>query len=176
VNDLLELTTQASLKYALANLEAGVNVIVTADPTASGSLISPKTFETYAAPYQKKIVEAVKQAGKIASLHICGKTTLMLEPMARTGVTVLELDHLVDLKEAKQRVGNQVILMGNLNPTDLLLNGTPAEVEAAAKQCIEMVGEDGRFILSSGCEVPPMAPLENIRAMVIAAEKYGRFS
>ena len=176
VNELLSVAFEASKRYALANIEAGVDVVVTADPTASGSLISSKTFETYAAPYQTALVEATTQAGAIPSLHICGKTSAMLELMAGTGTTILELDHLVELKEAKDRVGNDVILMGNLNPTELLLTGTPEAVEAAARKCIEEVGHDGRFILSSGCEVPPLAPLANIRAMVTGAKKYGHFT
>ncbi len=176
VSTLLSLTTKASMRYALANVEAGVNVIVTADPTASGSLISPKTFATFAAPHLTQIAKAVTRVGSIASLHICGKTAMILDQMASTEVQILELDHLVDMQEAQEHIGQQVILMGNLNPTELLLNGTPAEVEAAAKWCIETVGQDGRFILSSGCEVPPLTPLNNIRAMVAAAEKYGQFS
>jgi uroporphyrinogen-III decarboxylase len=100
----------------------------------------------------------------------------MLELMAGTGTSILELDHLVELTEAKTRVGKDVILMGNLNPTELLLTGTPKAVEAAARGCIERVGQDGRYILSSGCEVPPLAPLENIRAMVTAAKKYGQYT
>jgi uroporphyrinogen decarboxylase len=88
----------------------------------------------------------------------------------------LELDHLVELTEAKTRVGNDVILMGNLNPTELLLTGTPESVEAEARECIRAVGQDGRFILSSGCEVPPLTPLANIRAMVTAAKKHGQYA
>jgi uroporphyrinogen decarboxylase len=176
VNKLLRVALQASIRYALANIEAGVDVIVTADPTASGSLISPKTFATFAAPQLKSIVEAVERAGAIASLHICGKTTSMLELMVGTGTAILELDHLVNLVQAKKQIGANVTLMGNLNPTDLLLTGTPSAVEAAAKSCIEAVGQEGGFILRSGCEVPPLAPLENIRAMVTAAKKYGQFS
>lgn len=176
VEDLLDITTEASIRYAQANIEAGVSVITTADPTASGSLISPKTFEIYAAPRQKTIMDSIERAGAYPSLHICGKTTPMLEQMAQTGTKIMELDHLVDMEEAKERVGDQIILMGNLNPTELLLTGTPADVERAAKRCIETVGQDGQYILSSGCEVPPLAPLANIRAMVKAAEKYGQFT
>lgn len=176
VHAITDITLQASMRYALANIEAGVDIIITADPTASGSLISPTTFKTFAAPLITKITSAVTKAGAIASLHICGKTTPILDQMAATGVQVVELDHLVNLTEAKQRVGEQVILMGNLDPTELLLSGTPKQVEAAAKACIEGVGADGRYILSSGCEIPPQAPLDNIRAMVTAAQKYGLFT
>ena len=176
VNDIIAIASQASKKYALANIKAGIDIIVTADPTASGSLISPQTFEALAAPYQKEIANAVTRAGAIPSLHICGKTTQMLEQMAATEAKILELDHLVDLVEAKKRVGHKVTLMGNLNPTELLLTGTSVAVKAAAKTCIETVGRNGRYILSSGCEVPPLAPIENIRAMVTAADKYGHYS
>lgn len=176
VHAITDIALQASIRYALANIEAGADVIITADPTASGSLISPTTFKTFAAPLITKIASAVGKAGAIASLHICGKTTPILDQMAATGVKMVELDHLVDLTKAKQRVGDQVILMGNLDPTELLLSGTPKEVEAAAKSCIEAVGGDGRYILSSGCEIPPQAPLDNIRAMVTAAKKYGQLT
>ncbi|MFX1565187.1 MAG: uroporphyrinogen decarboxylase family protein [Promethearchaeota archaeon] len=175
VKKIVHLTTQASIRYAQANIEAGIDVIVAADPTASGSLISPQTFEAFAAPSLHSVLAAIDQAGAIPSLHICGKTTPILQQMAEVGPVVMELDHLVDLQVAKNLVGTQVILMGNLNPTELLLSGTPEMVELAAKRCIEAVGREGRYILSSGCEIPPLAPLENIRAMVKAAEKYGRF-
>ena len=176
VRALVDKTTITSALYARANVKEGIDVVVTADPTASGSLISSKTFETFAAPHLKHIMMGVAKVGAIPSLHICGKTTPLLKLMANTGARVLELDHLVNLQEAKAQVGDRVIIMGNLDPTNLLLNGTPAEVERVAKVAIETVGSDGRYILSSGCEIPPNAPLENIRAMVTAAEKYGRFS
>jgi uroporphyrinogen decarboxylase len=57
VNNLIAVAFKASKRYSLANIQAGVDVVVIADPTASGSLISPKTFETYAAPQQKALVD-----------------------------------------------------------------------------------------------------------------------
>ncbi|MFX1509586.1 MAG: MtaA/CmuA family methyltransferase [Promethearchaeota archaeon] len=176
VNKIVELAKQASIRYAQANIEAGIDVIVAADPTASGSLISAQTFEAFAAPHLKSVLDAIKQAAAIPSLHICGKTTPILKQMVETGPKVIELDHLVDLQYAKNQVGKQAIIMGNLNPTELLLSGTPEQVEMAAKHCIAAVGRDGRYILSSGCEIPPLAPLENIRAMVRAAEKFGQLT
>jgi MtaA/CmuA family methyltransferase len=176
VRALVDKTTISSTLYARANVKEGIDVVVTADPTASGSLISPTTFETFAAPHLKHIMMAVSKVGAIPSLHICGQTTPLLNQMVKTGARLLELDHLVNLQGAKTQVGDRVIIMGNLDPTSLLLNGTPAQVEQAAKESIETVGCDGRYILSSGCEIPPNAPLENIRAMVTAAKKFGTFS
>ncbi len=175
VHDITKLTSETSIRYAEANITAGINVVVAADPTASSSLISPEMFNTFAAPRLKEVFSAVIKAGAIPSLHICGQTTPILEMMCATGAQILEIDHLVDLGKAKQEVGHKVCLMGNLNPTDLLLNGTPAEVEEASKICIKQAAKGGKYILSSGCEIPPTAPLDNIRAMVTAARKFGLY-
>jgi uroporphyrinogen decarboxylase len=57
----------------------------------------------------------------------------------------------------------------------LLLNGTPEEVEGEGRRCIRSAAQGGGFILGSGCEVPRNTPPENLKAMVRAAEKYGRY-
>ncbi len=171
VHDLITVATAASAAYAKAVVEAGIDVTVAADPTASSSLISPQMFGTFAAPALRTLLHAAESAGAVPSLHICGQTTPILEAMCNTGARVLEIDHLVNLREAKESVGRRVCLMGNLNPTEILLKGSPRVVEEAAKSCIEQAGAGGRYILSSGCDVPVDTPLANIRAMVTAAER-----
>ncbi len=175
VKDLTRITTEASMRYVEANIAAGADVIVAADPTASSSLISPKMFKTLALPCLKEVLSVAVKEGVIPSLHVCGQTTPILELMCDTGAKILEIDHLVDLGKAKQEVGEKVCLQGNIDPTDLLLTGTPKDVEQAARNCIQQASLGGRFILSSGCEIPPAAPLPNIRAMVNAAVRYGKY-
>ena len=170
---LIELTTAASVRYAEANIDAGVDVIVVSDPTASPSLISPKSFDTFAAPGIREIYDTATGKGAVISLHICGQTTPILELMCETGAQILEIDHPVDLAKAKEQVGERVCLQGNIDPADALLLGTPEAVDQAARRCIEQAADGGRFILSSGCEIPPHAPIANICAMVQAAQRYG---
>ncbi len=176
VEDLTRITTTASKRYIEANIAAGADVIVAADPTASSSLISPAMFKAFALPCLEEVLAVAVRKGVIPALHICGQTTPILELMCDTGAKILEIDHLVDLRKAKQDVGDRVCLQGNIDPTDLLLTGTPGAVEQAARSCIEQASSGGRFILSSGCEIPPAAPLPNIKAMVDAAEKFGRYN
>jgi uroporphyrinogen decarboxylase len=175
VHDLTRLAAKASIAYAKAIVETGIDVTVVADPTASASLISPQMFNTFAAPALRSVLEAAKTAGAVPSLHICGQTTPILEAMCGTGAHILEVDHLVDLGKAKQLVGQRVTLLGNLNPTDILLKGSAKAVTEAAKSCIHQAAAGGRFILSSGCDVPLATPLANIRAMVSAAQQYGNY-
>jgi uroporphyrinogen decarboxylase len=176
VKALTRITTEASKRYVEANIQAGADVMVAADPTASSSLISPQMFETLALPCLQEVLTVAVKNGVIPALHVCGQTTPILEQMCDTGAKILEIDHLVDLGKAKQKVGDRVCLQGNIDPTDLLLTGTPEAVEQAARTCINQASRGGRFILSSGCEIPPAAPLTNIQAMVEAARKYGQYA
>ena len=95
--------------------------------------------------------------------------TPVLELMADTGAQILEVDSKVDLSEAKRQVGQCVCLMGNLDPVECLWRGTAEQVAQAAHAAIAAAGQDGGFILGSGCEVPVAAPVDNLRAMIQAA-------
>ena len=117
---LNEVSMEASKRFAEAKIRRGVDILVLADPTASASLISPEMFKKFAMPYIEEVMKFVREEGAIPSLHICGKTTPILEPMAETGAKILELDNVVDLGEAKERVGRKICLMGNVDTTLLL--------------------------------------------------------
>ncbi len=132
-------------------------------------------FEEFAGPYITPVMQRIKGAGLPAMLHICGKTHRLFEQMADTGADVLSLDQ-VDLAEARERVGDRVTLMGNVRPAQTLLNGTPEQVEAEVRECLEKALDSPKgFILASGCEVPLNAPFENVEALMAAARKYGKF-
>jgi uroporphyrinogen-III decarboxylase len=61
-------------------------------------------------------------------------------------------------------------------PAALLAAGTKDEVLGYCKELIQKVGVDGGFILSSGCSIPANAKIENVRALMESAEKWGRYS
>jgi uroporphyrinogen decarboxylase len=172
LRQLMETTTQALIAFAKASLEAGADIVQAGDSLASTDMISPQMYEKWAFPFEKKFFSelnpAAKPYGAATLLHICGNTTRVLELMADTGAQILELDSKVELKTAKAKVGQRVCLMGNLNPTGVLLQGSLAEVENAAKCAISDAGTAG-FILGSGCEVPVAAPQQNIQAMIRTA-------
>jgi uroporphyrinogen decarboxylase len=171
---LLKLALEVALDFTDAVVEAG-GVPVLVDPVATGSMISEPLFREFAEPYIAPLCERIRAHGFPAILHICGKTHRLWEAMADTGANVLSLDQ-ADLAEAKSRVGHRVCLMGNVRPAQTLLNGTPEQVDAEAKACLEVAGDSpGGFILASGCEVPLHTPPENVDALMNAARKYGRY-
>jgi uroporphyrinogen decarboxylase len=80
------------------------------------------------------------------------------------------------LRELKEQFGSRIALKGNLHTTDVMLRGTPSQVEDACKKAIDDAAEGGGFILSTGDQTPRDAPEENIRILQRVAETYGRYA
>jgi uroporphyrinogen-III decarboxylase len=130
-------------------------------------------YREFAHPYLRRICEAfpadwVKVYHNDASINIC------LEQLPDCGFQVLNWGKQTDIAEVKRRVGNRLCLMGNVNPLEIGVRGTPAAVHAATLEVLEKSGGE-RIILSLGGGVSPGMPRENIQAMRAAlAEFNGR--
>jgi len=173
---LLRLSVDSTIAFAREAAKLDVNINI-AEPSASGSLISGKQFKEFAFPYLKELIDIIKELGKPApSLHICGNTKKIWEDMADTGAGLLSLDNQVDLGEAKQAVGNRVVLVGNIKPAETMYLGKPSDVEENAKECLRKAYDSPKgYILALGCGLPIPTPPENIHALRDSARKYGQF-
>ncbi|MCC6167266.1 MAG: uroporphyrinogen decarboxylase family protein [Caldilineaceae bacterium] len=166
----LGLASDALIAFGKACWDAGADILHCGDSLASCNVISPHTFQRFSFPYLQKVFSAWADYGIDRKLlHICGNSTKVLELYAATGADMVEIDHAVDLRVAKQRIGDKIILIGNVHTVEELLQGTPETVTAAANRCIDHAGAGGGFMLGSGCIVPRYTPLENVQAMVAAA-------
>ena len=133
-------------------------------------LISPATFERFSYPYLKKVFGAWRAYGIDRKLlHICGDSTDVLTLYADTGADMVEIDNVVGLRGAKDRIGDRVAIVGNVHTVTELLQGTPESVATSAQRCIDEAGAGGGLLLGSGCLVPRNAPVENVKAMVAVA-------
>lgn len=164
-HELLELCYQTSLAHALNLVDAGADVIVLIDATASPDLISPKYFRDFAKVYSKKLADNIPTP---TILHICGKTHVILEQMGEVanGVSV---DTCVDIAELKSILAGKAAAVGNIDVNTTLLFGSPEEIEESVRNCIE----SGVDILTTGCGIGPRTPTENLIAMVQSGMKYG---
>ncbi|MBD3159395.1 MAG: hypothetical protein GF309_11445 [Candidatus Lokiarchaeota archaeon] len=155
--------------YIEAQIEAGSHNVIVLEPTASTSIISPRFFEMYALANLRKINNLIHEKESLATLHICGHTTPILELMVGTEADALSLDSAVSLNVATERIDRKATIIGNVD-TSTMLTGTPDEVAEESKQCIQDTNAtEGGFILSTGCDIPIEIPLENLRAHVHAA-------
>ena len=164
VSALLELCLDFNVEYAKAMVKNGADCIAIIDPTASYELIGGEFYERYAFPYQKKIVDAMKELDVTTVLHICGNTTNGLGIMDKTGVDGISVDQRVDVKTAKSNVKNAIII-GNLDPVALLWNGTPGNIIEASKNALDA----GVGLLSPGCGIVSTTPNANLQTMIKCA-------
>jgi uroporphyrinogen decarboxylase len=155
--------TDVIIRYGEQLVEAGADMVCVLEPTAT--FISPKAFREFSGRYVKKIVEALETR---SILHICGDTKHLVEPMCETGVQGLSLDAPMDFPATIERMPEDVVLIGNVDPVRVMVNETPDEVRDSVRALLDRMAPYPNFILSTGCDLPPETPLENIRAFMEA--------
>lgn len=159
--------------FASLLLDAGAPVVSIGDALASGSLISPATFEDYAHPYQSELVRRVHERGGLLSIHVCGLSTAVMPRLAESGADLIEFDAPTDFGSARAATRNKSCLLGNIDTSEVMSFGTPEGVREECRRRIAEVKPESGYILSTGCALSPNAPEENIRAMVAAAREFG---
>lgn len=110
------------------------------------------------------------------SLHMCGETNHLLRTFA-DDLKINEFQgfgYQVDLDEVASVMGGRVVLVGNVNPM-LIHSGSIEEIREASHRVIEKLAPLKGFILQDGSNIPPGTPVENINAMMDAAETYGKY-
>jgi len=159
-----------SIEAANLSGEPGVMLIMERGGSFYYSL---KIYERFEYPHMKKMVEAFARAGLITVMHLDQSYTenlpYFLDLPAK--MVVAELDSMTDIFKAKEILRGHMCIAGDV-PAALTALGTPEEVEEYCKKLIDVVGEGGGFILSSGCTVPVDCKMENLRAMVETAKNY----
>lgn len=161
VRALFEFVVEMELRFARAQIAAGVDVIGIGD--AAASLIGPRLYEEFVWPYEKKLVDGVRALGAYVRLHICGNTRPLLAGMGRLGCDIVDLDYPSPLDEARREMGDKQVLLGNIDPVRVLRDGTPASITAAIATCHQQAGP--RYIVGAGCEVPRGTSAENVLAL-----------
>jgi MtaA/CmuA family methyltransferase len=165
VRDLFEFVVAMELRFAKAQVEAGIDVMGVGD--AAASLVGPQLYREFVWPYEKKLVDGLHQLGTRVRLHICGNTRFALAEMGRLGCEIVDLDYPAPVAEARAQMGPDQVLLGNINPVQILRNGTPEIVTQAIAQCHREAGP--RYIVGAGCEIPRDTRPENVQALAAYA-------
>lgn len=129
----------------------------------------------------KEITSICKEADIPSQIHCCGPeydlVRIAAEETDLSSINPLEIPPMGDcnLREIKKKFGKKISLMGNLHTTDIMLRGTPKDVEQACKQAIDDAAEGGGFILSTGDQCGRDTPDKNIFMMIEVARTYGKY-
>lgn len=162
VHTVLKKVTDFLISYSKAFQEAGANGIVMAEPAAG--LLSPDLNAEFSIPYVKQIVEELDNEWFTVVYHNCGNTVPLLNDILTTGAKILHFGDAVDMTEILPRVPADILVMGNISPAAEFRGGTPDTVRKATRELLEKCAFYPNFIASSGCDIPPAAPIENIDA------------
>jgi MtaA/CmuA family methyltransferase len=161
VRELFAFVVEMELRFARAQVEAGVDIMGVGD--AAASLVGPRLYEQFVWPCEKQLVEGLHALGTRVRLHICGNTRRILAGLGKLGCEIVDLDYPSPLAEGRAAMGPNQVLLGNINPVKVLRDGTPDSVTAAIAECHRQAGP--RYIVGAGCEVPRDTPVKNLRAL-----------
>lgn len=169
VHTVLEKCTAFLIAYCSAFRKAGADGVVMAEPLAG--LLSPALAKEFAHPYAKQLVEAVQTEDFCVIYHNCGNNVpLMIQDIYGIGALGYHFGDAIDMMDVLPQAPSEALVMGNISPAAQFRGGTPESMTQATRELLERCGGYANFVISSGCDIPPLSPWENIDAFFSAAE------
>ncbi len=174
VHILLEKATRFITSYCQAFKEAGANGVVIAEPVAG--LLSPALEAEFSGPYVKQIVDAVQDDSFLVVYHNCGNAVIrQIDSILSTGASAYHFGNAIRMADMMPHIPANAVALGNVDPAGEFRNGTPDSIRTATRKVLEECSQYPNFVISSGCDIPPLSRWENIDAFFAAvAEFYGK--
>lgn len=171
MHTILEKCTEFIINYIKAYKAVGANGVVMAEPLAG--LLSPSLAKEFSGEYCKRIVDAVKDENFGFIYHNCGNTAnVTTESITYCGATAYHFGDAVDMTEIMEKMPSDAICMGNVSPAFQFRQGTPESVRMATLDVMDKCCKYPNFVISSGCDIPPLSCWDNIDAFFKAVDEY----
>ncbi len=159
--------------WGIAQLKAGADAIWLGDCNAMSRLISAEQYRNFAFDSCKKVVGAYNEAEGLTFLHNSEESIPHLELETQLGASVISVGPGIEIGKAEETVKGKTCLMGNLDPVNILMNGTAEQVSKETERIITAGKINGGYLFDTGEMVPRDTPEENMRAMIKAARERG---
>lgn len=171
VCDTLDKATDFLIAYGRAFKEAGADGVVVAEPVAG--LFDPYSCDEFSSKYVKRMVEALQDDGFAVIYHNCGgSVTSCIDSILSTGCAAYHFGNAIDIKEILAVAPDDTVIMGNIDPVGVLKDGAPETVYQRTYSLMSECTAHKGFVISTGCDVPPEAPWENIDAFFRAVRDF----
>ena len=170
IQTLLEKCTTFILHYCQELKRLGATGVIMAEPAAG--LLSDEDCMNYSTVYVKRIVEAVQDDDFIVILHNCGNKGQCTPAMIASEAAALHFGNAVDMVATLEQCPSDLVIMGNIDPVGVLKQASAKEVYRQTMDLLEKTAGYRNFVLSSGCDMPPLVPDANIRAFYQAVADF----
>lgn len=170
VHEVLKKATKFITEYILALKAAGANGVVLAEPAAG--ILSPALVDEFSCNYVKEIIKAVQDDNFIVIYHNCGSVLPLIDNIVDTGAEAFHFGNAVDMGEILRHVPKDKLAMGNIDPAGVIRFGNPKSILRATTHLMKRCCRYPNFVVSTGCDLPPMTPWTNIDHFFDAVEMF----
>lgn len=170
VHLVLKKATEFLINYLQAYKDLGIDGVFMAEPLAG--ILSPNLCDEFSSRYVKEIVSALDDDSFLVAYHNCGNNTLkMVDTILSTGCRLYHFGNAISIEQMLKLMPKDVMVMGNIDPVSLK-DASKEDVITATNALLEAIGDVDNFVISSGCDIPPLAKWENIDAFMKTAQEY----
>lgn len=177
---LAQIVINYKKRVAERAIDEGADIILTGDDYAyrAAPIMSPETFKEFVLPYLREMVNLAKSKGVPFIKHTDGNILPIIDMIVDSGIDALDpLEPIagIDIGLIKEKYGDRIALIGNIDCTQLLTYGTEGEVVEAVKETIAKAGIGGGYILASSNSIHPGVNPANYKSMLKTAREWGKY-
>ena len=169
VEAVLDVIQKEMLEILRQQIRATESTVVFLSRPAVPATSTPPALERFVWKYLKEVADVIIEEGAAMDFHIDSNWERDLDffKAMPKGKCVFQTDGVTNIYKIKEKLGDRMCIMGDVGAVMLTL-GTPDEVYNYSSKLIKDIGPG--LILSTGCSAPPNAKVENVKAMIAAAQ------
>lgn len=144
----------------------------------TGLLMSPAHLRRFFVKPFAEIVQGMRKYGLPVMMHNDGNLWEVMDDLVATGINgyhPVERAASMELKKIKDRYGQKLCPIGNINNKTTMVTGTPEDVKREALECLKIAAPGGGYVLATDHSLHDDIPLENIQAYIETAREKGRY-
>ena len=153
VHELLKILHRRKQTFIRSLAGARYDILELGGGGASSTVISPRLFDEFVAPYDSELIAMAHQAGQRISYHTCGGMMPILSNIAAMKPDAMEtftppgMGGDVDLAEARRRIPPEICMIGGFDQFHYFTKCTPEQTRAEVRRCFQAAGRHGAYIL-----------------------------
>jgi uroporphyrinogen decarboxylase len=153
VHELLTILQRRKKIFIRSLAGARYDILELGGGSASSTVISPRLFDEFVAPYDSELIELAHRAGQRVAYHTCGgmmpilNNIVAMKPDAMETFTPPDMGGDADLAEARRRIPQEICMIGGFDQFHYFKGCTPEQTRAEVRRCFDAAGRNGSYIL-----------------------------